>query len=257
LTISVVGFLITGCSKKGNPIEVITNAPPQPVTLTVADSTATSVDLIWSRNSDSDFAYYRLYRTNGYDSYLIKTINSQADTTYLDSILSPSHKYSYFVTVADTGNLVSQSNLDTVTTLGIAVLTLGMEPRYLEMPSGRTFTTEVWIENVNSLFGASFELAYDSISLVADSAKSGNFLGSDIVFFNHTEPGLASFSVTLKAGAAEISGNGSLAVVYFHSIGTGSKVITFSPTVALRRANGSDVTGFTTLTKLNSTLILQ
>jgi len=256
LAVSVAGILMTGCSKKATTT-VTPNNPPQAVTLTATDSTAASVDLAWTRNSDDDFAYYRLYRTIGYANYLIKTFSARSDTAYKDSILAPSHNYTYFMAVADTGNLSSQSNLVTVRTFGIAGLTLGMDPRYLEIALGRTFAIEIWIEDVDSLFGASFELSYDSTRLAADSAKAGSFLGSDVIFFSHTESGLASVSLTLKSGGAEVSGNGSLAVVYFHSTGTGTKDITFSSTTALRKANGSDVTSFTTLNKWDANLIIQ
>ena len=255
LAVSVSGILMTGCSKR--TITVPVNNPPQTVTLTVTDSTAATIDLSWTRNGDVDFAYYRLYRANGYANYLIKTFSARSDTAYKDSLLSPSHNYTYFVAVADSGNLASQSNLVAVSTPGIAGLTLGMDPRYLETGAGRTVAIEVWIEDVDSLFGASFELSYDSTSLVADSAKAGSFLGSDVIFFSHAEPGLASVSVTLKSGAAEVSCNGSLAVVYFHSTGTGNKVVTFSPTTALRKANGSDVTSFSTLNKWDANLVIQ
>jgi len=255
LAVSVAGILMTGCSKNTTTVPV--NNPPQAVTLTVTDSTAATIDLAWTRNGDGDFAYYRLYRANGYANYLIKTFSAQSDTAYKDSLLSPSHNYTYFVAVADTGNLASQSNLLTVNTLGIAGLTLGMDPRYLEIALSKTLAMVIWVENMDSLFGASFELSYDSTSLAADSAKAGSFLGSDVIFFSHAEPGLASVSVTLKSGAAEVSGNGSLAVVYFHSTGTGNKIITFSPTTALRKGNGRDVTGFSALAKWTTDLLIQ
>jgi len=248
-------ILLTGCSKSKTAVPV--NQAPQAVTLKVTDSTAATVDLAWTGNRDEDFALYRLYRTNGFVNYLVKTISDRSDTVYHDSLLSPSHVYSYFVSVADTGNLSSQSNLAPVHTLGIDSLILGMDPRSLETTSGRAFGLEVWVQRVDSLFGASFELAYDSLSLAADSAKAGTFLGSDVVFFSHTEPGLASVSVTLKSGAAEVSGSGGLAVVYFHSTGTGNQAITFSPTTALRRANGSDVPGFSSLSKWKADVAVQ
>jgi len=257
LAVSVAGVLMTGCSKKDATTSVTPNNPPQAVTLTVTDSTAATIGLSWTRNGDSDFAYYRLYRNNGYSNYLIKTISVQSDTAYQDSLLSPSHNYSYFVVVADTGDLTSQSNLLTVNTLGIVGLTLGMDPRSLEIASGKTFAIEVWVEDVDSLFGASFELSYDSTSLVADSAKAGSFLGNDVLFFSHIESGIASVSVTLTSGAAEVSGNGSLAVVYFHSTGMGNKVLAFSPTLVLQKANGSVVSGFATLDKWSTNILLQ
>jgi len=256
LAVSAGGFLMMGCSKK-DATTVTPNSAPQAVTLKVMDSTATAIDLSWTRNGDSDFACYRLYRTNGYANYLVKTISVQGDTAYKDSLLSPSHNYTYFVAVVDSGNLASQSNLLLVSTLGITGLTLGMDPRYLEMASGRTFAIEVWVEDVDSLFGASFELCYDSTSLVADSARAGSFLGNDVLFFNRIESGLASVSVTLLSGAAEVSGSGSLAVVYFHSTGTGTKDITFSSTLALQKANGSAVTGFSALAKWTANLAIQ
>ncbi len=256
LAVCAGGLLIMGCSKK-DATTVNTNSAPQAVTLKVTDSTAAAIDLSWTRNGDNDFACYRLYRANGYANYLVKTISVQGDTSYKDSLLSPSHNYTYFVAVVDSGNLASQSNLLPASTLGIADLTLGMDPRYLETASGRTFAMEVWVEDVDSLFGASFELCYDSTSLVADSARAGSFLGSDVIFFSHTASGLASVSVTLLSGAVEVSGSGSLAVVYFHSTGTGTKDITFSPIVALQKSNGSDITGFSTLAKWTANLIIQ
>jgi len=257
LAVSAGGFLMMGCSKNDATTTIKPNSAPQAVTLKMTDSTAAAIDLSWTRNGDSDFACYRLYRTNGYTNYLVKTISVQGDTAYKDSLLSPSHNYTYFVAVVDSGNLASQSNLLPVSTLGITGLTLGMDPRYLETASGRTFAIEVWVEDVDSLFGASFELCYDSTSLVADSARAGSFLGNDVLFFNRIESGLASVSVTLLSGAEEVSGSGSLAVVYFHSTGTGTKDITFSSTLALQKANGSDVSGFSALAKWTANLAIQ
>ncbi len=253
----IAGFLSMNCSKNNTTTPESTIDQPHAVTLSATDSTATSINLVWTSNGDSDFLFYRLYRCNEFANYLVKTISTKSDTSYKDSLLSPSHSYTYFVSVVDTGNLASQSNILPVRTLGTTGLRMGMDPRYLETELGRTYALEVWIENVDSLFGASFELSYDSTSMVSDSAKVGSFLGGEVIFFNHTEPGLASISITLKSGAVEASGNGSLAVVYFHTIGTGSKNITFSPTLALRKANGANVTGFSSIVLWTSTLLIQ
>jgi len=79
-------------------------------------------------------------------------------------------------------------------------LTIGIDPRDLNVWNDADFSLAVWVDLVTELFGASFELCYDSTKIEADSAAVGDFLGTDVIIFDHYEPGVVSIAVTRKAG---------------------------------------------------------
>ncbi len=76
--------------------------------------------LDWTKNTDSDFARYELYRSqlNGSLGTLIHTTNIVTDTLYTDNNLSENSTYYYTLVVYNTGNLSSNSNVFTVQTEG-------------------------------------------------------------------------------------------------------------------------------------------
>jgi hypothetical protein len=69
---------------------------PTPVTMnTPSNPTCTTLDLSWTQNSDTDFASYKIYRSEtspvtSTSSTLIATINDQATTTFTDTGLRSS-----------------------------------------------------------------------------------------------------------------------------------------------------------------------
>ncbi len=119
-----------GRNLTGSNVESVTtaqNTPPFPVTLAqpaVVDTS--SLRLSWSQSLDTDFASYRIFRsetpgvtngTRGKDAQgndvdvLITILNSNAgNTTYTDTNLRSTRTYYYRVFVYDRGNLSSGSN---------------------------------------------------------------------------------------------------------------------------------------------------
>ena len=93
------------------------NEPPTPVVLyplsPVANS-LTALSLYWSKNDESDFASYKIYRAKvpGIDStaLLVKTISDQNTTNYEDTNLQADTEYYYRIYVYDTGGLSVGSN---------------------------------------------------------------------------------------------------------------------------------------------------
>lgn len=65
---------------------VTANRAPTPVTLSASGSAANSISLSWTRNTDDDFAEYRLYRgfSAGSINTLLVTLTRAEQTTYTD-----------------------------------------------------------------------------------------------------------------------------------------------------------------------------
>jgi len=105
------------------PSRVTIRRPPRAVELIeVAPviSSSNSLNLFWSRNSDTDFANYRIYRSliPGVDntSPLVTIIQNQATVSFTDSTLVPNTTYYYRVFVFDVTGLFTRSNEKSGTT---------------------------------------------------------------------------------------------------------------------------------------------
>jgi len=231
--------------------EVIFGVVPGALVLEAKEKTASTITIEWSKNKDVDFLFYAVYRDDlpGVDlnSKNLAIIYDQDDTTYTDTLLSPHSTYYYIVYVYNIDNLSAKSNVIEVTTLGLTNLTLGFDPRYIELNQGDKFSMTVWIESVVDLFGAAFEITFDNTILEADSVTLGDFLGSDVIFFEHYSADTISLAVTRKAGAGGVSGYGTLVDLYFHCVGLGTTTLNFTPDIALNKEDGSPVDGFSSL----------
>jgi hypothetical protein len=91
------------------------NAPPAAVVLaapTKIDST--SLKLVWTQNSDSDFASYRIFRSTAANvdtlDVLVTIINQAGTTTFTDENLTTGQTYYYKVFVYDQKGLAAESN---------------------------------------------------------------------------------------------------------------------------------------------------
>ncbi len=91
---------------------------------------------------------------------------------------------------------------------------------------GTEFTVDIAVNNVQKLFGASFELRYTNTNFVklaapaSSSVAAGPFLGSDAVFFANldTAAGKIGIGLSRKAGQAAMNGSGALARLKFTSL---------------------------------------
>ncbi|MBN2009286.1 fibronectin type III domain-containing protein [candidate division KSB1 bacterium] len=94
------------------------NEAPKAVTLyspTPIVGSLTSVRLNWSKNDDSDFESYRIFRgeapgVDDSNGVLVTTISNQSTNTYDDTGLEADTEYYYRIYVYDNGNLASGSN---------------------------------------------------------------------------------------------------------------------------------------------------
>ena len=93
----------------------LVNQPPTPVVLAGTLSDSTTVRLTWSRNSDDDFASYRIYRSTSaipeppLDAQMIAFINEQGTSSYNDYISSIG-TYHYIIYVYDRQGETAGSN---------------------------------------------------------------------------------------------------------------------------------------------------
>ena len=111
-----VGGLLAGSNEEMGKTNA--NEPPLAVTLytpsPIAYST-TSLYMNWSKNEDTDFASYKIYRSDSAGvsnttSSLIKTITDQNTTSYDDTGLKENTQYYYRIYVYDNGGLFGASN---------------------------------------------------------------------------------------------------------------------------------------------------
>lgn len=98
------------------------DTPPTAVELQApSEITVNSILLNWTRNFDSDFAAYKVYRdlspAVSQNSELITTITSNSDNSYTDTGLQASTTFYYRVYVMDMVNQHTASNVVTATTL--------------------------------------------------------------------------------------------------------------------------------------------
>ena len=101
-------------SNWSNPwIVKIDTTPPTTVTLEEpADVTKNSVTLTWSKNTDSDFKQYEIYK----DSELVTTITDRNTTTYTVPDLSSGTTYYFKIRVVDNAGLSADSTQVSATT---------------------------------------------------------------------------------------------------------------------------------------------
>ncbi|MDY6787695.1 MAG: hypothetical protein SVK54_06190 [candidate division WOR-3 bacterium] len=251
-SILITFIAITGCGIINN-----NGNPPQAVELSVKASTETSITLEWTKNDDTDFSQYRLYRSDssGVDSNaeLISTITQKDSLIYNDSDIPLHSEYYYKIYVEDSENLMTGSN---EVSGAVAVNTT---PVILLSPSKKTmleddaFIMKVYADGVTDLFGSSFEIIFDS-EIKADSTIAGDFLGSDVVYFDNIAADTVSVAITRKAGDGGVDGYGRLCTIYFHAVSTGSTNINFTSDVKLQKEDGSPITDIDKLESKGSSI---
>jgi len=135
-------------------------------------------------------------------------------------------------------------------TVGVAQVTVGkpsaiaISPTDYSAQIGEQFTLNVVVSNILNLFGASFELQFDSKVLEVVEAKQGDFLGDDVIFFDISGKDAHSIAITRKAGMEGVDGSGTIASVTFVAKSTGATNIAINPaTMQLTDANGVNISG--------------
>ena len=102
---------------------------------------------------------------------------------------------------------------------------------------GESFEVPVQIENANEAFSVSLDISYDPNAVKLLRIMKGDFLGRDgqpVAVVERTEEGSGKTAVTLSRppGSGSVSGNGSLAVLTFQALQTGTSALGILPTGA-------------------------
>ncbi len=124
-------------------------------------------------------------------------------------------------------------------------LVIKVDPYLSKVSSGSSFALNVKVENVTSLFGASFELKFDKDVLEATEAVKGDFLGPDVIFYAGVDQGSVGIGISRKAGAGGMDGDGVVAVVTFKAISAGEADVSFHrDALKMQDPTGAAVQGF-------------
>lgn len=121
---------------------------------------------------------------------------------------------------------------------------MSLKPSKTQIAVGESFTLDVWVNNVNNLFGAALSIKFEDAILEVNSVTLKNkFLGSDVVTIDNEDgKGRYAIAVTQKAGNSGKSGSGVLATIEFVGKKSGQSHITIiTETVELMASTGSKI----------------
>lgn len=91
-----------------------------------------------------------------------------------------------------------------------------VSPMFSEVGIEENKSISVFVHNIDSLFGASFRLEYDTALVEVVSIVAGNvFTGKDALFFTQTRPGYVAVAYSIKGNqsAQGVSVDGTIAVI--------------------------------------------
>jgi len=165
------------------------------------------------------------------------------DTTHLDE----GNLFTLSLKVIDIAGNESVSDCVIVALYKFTEPTLWMNPVLSELSQDQTFSIDIQVENVDDLFGTSFELIYDSNLIKATEGFLGDFLGDDVVSIIKLDPGLVSIGISKKAGETGNDGSGKLASINFQALECGStnvEVQTDENKLVLQNHDGKSISGF-------------
>lgn len=106
-----------------------------------------------------------------------------------------------------------------------SVLLLKASPGYQEFTVGSSGSIDIYIFEVDSLFGAAFRLYYDPSRIRLDAATKGDFLGEQVIWFPNFEENYLAVGVSRRTpdtGPVGVSGSGVLATVDFTVLASGT-----------------------------------
>ena len=147
----------------------------------------------------------------------------------------------------DTVEIVGGQTVTVEIELLPAVLMIKLTPRYSHVQQDSVFNLDVEVYDVDSLFGASFRIEFNSNLLEclgADTVGPQGIMGAgdSFIFFDTTGTDYVAVSITKKYPAVPVSGSGSLARLNFRALSTGTGDLAFSDeTLKLVRADGSSI----------------
>ena len=204
---------------------------PAPILLNPPSATGpNAVQLSWTAATDSDFARYRILRSDSPDfdwrgAYVVAEIGDPSTSAYTDFTVAPKTTYYYRLMVLNTSDLHAISSVATITT-----------------PPGMDFP---FLDNAEA--GAAFWVADAPWALSDESAASGRFAWSDSPGADYANL-IASQSLTLSA-PVRLAGRANTPVLSFvhqFSFGPGD-----SGHVEVSVNNGADWASLATFTGLS------
>lgn len=131
------------------------------------------------------------------------------------------------------------------------VLMLKVDPLYSLITAqgpDNEFYFDIYVYNVQELFGASFRIEYSNSFVVLTNVEIGDFLGQEPITLIRNENDYTAVSITRTRGQNGISGSGHLARIYYYGQSTGTSQLEFNPnTVSLLNPDGNPVNNFSSL----------
>lgn len=129
---------------------------------------------------------------------------------------------------------------------------LWLYPRYQEVATGNTFTVGVILEEVTNVFAAKVVLTFDpaklqviQIEVYEDSRSLLEANGGTVIPFSRYDntSGSATIEVATATGHPPgVDGTGAIAKITFTAVSTGSSLISFATSSALRDPDNADIT---------------
>ena len=140
-------------------------------------------------------------------------------------------------------------SLSIIAAVALADPSVVLQPSLVEIEPDGQFTVQVHVYEAVGLFAASVELEYDASLLTAIEASVGDFLGTDVIFFDMPGDGVISMAISKKAGSAGASGSGILADVQFKAFSQGLANISVNASkLTLTQSDGKPIPDFEKLT---------
>jgi hypothetical protein len=130
------------------------------------------------------------------------------------------------------------------------VLMLKIDPLFQVADSrvDSSYYFDVYVYNVQNLFGASFRIEYSPNVISPTNVEIGGFLGEQPVSLVRMGSGFVAIGITRVQGQLGVSGSGHLARIYFTPMADGATDLSFNlETVSLADPAGNPVNGFSGL----------
>lgn len=139
------------------------------------------------------------------------------------------------------------------------VLMIKVDPVYqrVDPNSGLVNSFQIYVYNVEDLFGVSFRINYDSSIIAPYDIEYHDFLGDDLLTLSKFEKNHVAVGMTNKRGSAQVDGSGLLATIFFDPIVEGETVLEIDTLiVGLKKASGFNIPNFTDLVFENSYVVV-
>jgi len=149
----------------------------------------------------------RIFEMHAYDSY--------------DSLGQPLGQLIY--AGADTVTIGQELDQRVTIVLRPQILLMRLNPRYQELQVNASGEIDIWIYEVDSLFGIAFRLQYNEYNIRIDSSRIGDFLGNEVTSYAGFDNEENMYVISIVRHGQDgvgigISGGGWLATVYYTAL---------------------------------------